>query len=198
MKMYLLRSLCVLLIFFLITQTGCCMTSYRNVFIENDSKQDNNKSFAIENRTIQSYSELIKEVDRSNGLNSISETKHKMKNPKTAFWLGFGPGFFVHGLGHAYIGKYWTAGGLFMIEALSIAAFAMGAAAGIAESENNGNSDKANETFGLAFALLFLGSWSYDFIGAPKKAKKMNSEHCYLIYPGIKNKSVTVNFAVAW
>jgi hypothetical protein len=96
---------------------------------------------------------------------------YKDKNPAVAFGLGLVPGFAIHGLGHFYIGKGKTGSLILLIEAFSIV---MSGASIDVNEDGRDNSNKLVGTYGL---LLFMGSWGYDFVGAPVKAAKMNKEH---------------------
>lgn len=132
--------------------------------------------------------------------NDIDSTKiiiKSGKNPKTCFMIAFFPGFFIHGLGHYYIGKYKTGTILLGTEVLSISSFLIGAFMGVTQMDSHNKSDTPDVLGGIGLGLFF-GSWMYDWIGAPKKAKRMQQNQTYMIYPSIEDKRISMNLAFNW
>ena len=99
----------------------------------------------------------------------------KRKNPDLAFGIAFVPGFVVHGLGHVYVGRYWTAAGIFGLEVLSIGAGLNVAIGEVAQSESGPRQDWSG--WWLASFALFFGSWAYDFVAAPIETKRINQSN---------------------
>jgi len=156
------------------------------------------------NKTISSHSlsriycQILFETDKENGLNAITEPgdkKYKRKNPTLAFGLAFVPGFFIHGLGHYYIGENWTGTKLLAAELVSIILSFGVAVSGVASMDYPKDSKPNLAIWEISVLVLFFSSWIYDYIAAPIKAKKMNEEHesAFYIYPEIKADKVTLN-----
>ena len=108
------------------------------------------------------------------------------QNPDTALLISVVPGFFLHGLGHAYAGRYWTAGGLMLAEAAGIALL-LSSGVGLAFGDSIGSldDDEAKKVDALIGAgnLLFWGSWLYDII-APQVLLRGRSKVALLPDPG--------------
>jgi len=141
------------------------------------------------------------ETDKENGLNAITKPevkKYQKKSPTQAFWIAFVPGFFVHGLGHFYIGEYTNATLLFLCE---VTAMGIAIDTALRQLENRPKfpeSDIAWRT--IVVYALFFGSWIYDYIAAPIKAKKMNEKHesTFYIYPKIDTGKVSLNLVYSF
>jgi len=123
------------------------------------------------------------------------------KSPTTAFLVAFFPGFFIHGLGHAYIGKGNTTLVLMGIEAVSVGLF-------LAAAISTWDDPHAPDLDLLAFScvIIFLGSWIYDFAAAPAKAISMNqqaelergSKTTISIGAGIKDTQARLVISLRW
>jgi len=161
------------------------------------------------NKTISSqslskiYCQVLFETDKENGLNAITkrgEKKYKRKNPNIVFGIAFIPGFFIHGLGHYYIGEYWTGTKLLAVELISIGVLFGAIVSGIASMDSPKDSKPNLAIWEISGLALFFGSWIYDYIAAPTKAIKMNQKHesAFYIYPEIKADKVTLNFACSF
>ena len=129
------------------------------------------------------------------------------KSPTVTFLLAFFPGFCIHGLGHAYIGKGNTALVLFGIQVISIALTL--AAIGYRQKRMDEGfrvDDAAAEPWFFAALALFFGSWMYDFTAAPDKAHRMNeqarkssaSRPALSIGAGIKNNQTRLAVTLRW
>jgi len=150
------------------------------------------------------YCQVLFKTDKENGLNAIAKPankKYKRKNPTLAFGLAFVPGFFIHGLGHYYLGDNDTAAMLTAAELFSLLTLYISMGLGIGSTTNGNNGSTGFYKVIAAFSTaIFFGSWIYDFIGAPIKAIKMNQKHesAFYIYPEIKADKVTLNFACSF
>ena len=90
------------------------------------------------------------------------------KSATAAFLLGLGPGFFVHGAGHYYIGDKSTGNILLATELVSIPIMLIAMANGTG-SMGTGEENSAIQTAEGMAIIVFLGSWALDFLGAPNK-----------------------------
>ena len=133
-----------------------------------------------------------------------ANSTYTYKDPTAAFFIGFIPGFFIHGLGHAYIGKGSAAWLLFGIELASLGLFTAGAITSIKGEDDPEAPDP--EPWWLSGYALFLSSWMYDFSAAPAKAIRMNqqaelerrSKAAISIDAGIKNNQARLVIALRW
>ena len=178
-------------------QVGNCTTfSCETLNEKNPTMQEINISLYGQ-FSLSTYNQNVINSDRKEGLSSVSSSSYKRKSPGAAFAIGFFPGFFIHGLGHYYIGNEGTGSLLLIMEITSvlIAYRNVGITNG---TKDNGEQDLAR-AFRLLGITLFFGSWAYDFIGAPKKAEKLNKEHGYsiFIYPKIDSDQVSLNLALS-
>lgn len=114
----------------------------------------------------------LKINDKRDSISQRKNTNYQIPSnkydPSMALMFSIIPGFFLHGAGHFYAERYGTAILLLSIEALSISFFA-GSAFIAWGSENE------EETFyGIVIAsgILFLGTWIYDMVMAPKICEK--------------------------
>lgn len=146
------------------------------------------------------------ESDDSSKADSPHST-YTYKSPTAAFVIGFIPGFCIHGLGHAYIGKEKTALVLFGIQVISIALTL--AAIGYRQKRMDEGfrvDDAAAESWLLAALALFFGSWMYDFTAAPDRAHRMNeqankssaSRAALSIDAGIKDNQARLVISLRW
>ena len=103
-----------------------------------------------------------------------------VKKPSAAFWHGFGPGFFIHGLGHKYIEDERTANVLFITEVASLSLIFIGAISQSGSVVEIGDiltsDDSPQTTFIYAGTGLFLASRIYDFAHAPFVVNRKNRE----------------------
>ena len=93
----------------------------------------------------------------------------KLKNPLIAFVLAFAPGFFLHGLGHIYIGRYTTAIYLSCFSILGY--YGLGSAIDAARA---GDDSGASTAVLIGSFALFVGSWFYDWLVAPALCERDN------------------------
>ena len=108
------------------------------------------------------------------------------RNPDVALLVSAVPGFFLHGLGHAYAGKYWTAGGLVMAEAAGVALLlssGIGLSFGGSIGSLDGDGKKNVNLLVGAGNLLFWGSWLYDIV-APQVLLRGRSKVTLVPDPG--------------
>lgn len=127
----------------------------------------------------------------------LEPVTYTYKRPGTAFMLGFFPGFFIHGLGHYYIGEYGKGTILLLTEGLSL--FILADVAVSEMAENTEPMSKSEQGLWISASyILFFGSWIYDFAHAPSKAKKMNEKYGLTVYPEINNDKFVVKLAIDW
>jgi hypothetical protein len=100
----------------------------------------------------------------------------KLKDPNKALLYAIIPGFIAHGAGHFYAGEKTTGWILVAGEALSLSLLTYSIGVGIGESTNGSTSNGEAEIVGIFAGTLFLGSWIYDLIGAPKAVQRNNQE----------------------
>ena len=197
LKMKLIFAFIVLLLLGNV-QVSHCIGFNRNNLIEKKSKIDNTNNTMLKYKYFSVlYSNAIKNADEEEGLSSVNNSIYKKKSPGKVFVIAFFPGFFVHGLGHYYVGEIGNGTLLLGIGLLSsYLLYGAGISQGL---ENNPAGAKEGRTYGLVAAILFFGSWVYDFIGAPQKAEKMNKEHGYsiYIYPRIHDEYFSLNLALS-
>ena len=124
------------------------------------------------------------------------EDQYNRKSPAIAFALGFGPGFFIHGLGHYYIGKPKTGNAMFALEIVSTAVIVYaGPHTLFAGWDNPGKKNAPGMSFLFAAGLItFTGTWVYDFTAAPYKAIQLNKKHGFSmrLYPEVKGDMTSV------
>jgi hypothetical protein len=84
--------------------------------------------------------------------------------------LALVPGFFVHGLGHFYVGERATAAELLVTEVVAVALVGAGALLG-STTNDSGSVDGARRGLFHVGAFLFVGSWLADVVGALKGAE---------------------------
>jgi hypothetical protein len=99
---------------------------------------------------------------------SSAKLLKKPKHPLKAMAFAVIPGVVLHGSGHFYAERRKTAVILLGCEVVGLA---MGVFGGLAQSEGAGGSSGSTIEIG---ALLFFGSWLYDFIAAPLKVYMQN------------------------
>ena len=150
--------------------------------------------------------------DRSTNSNGMSEFTEKrieenerdstytFKDPGTAFTMAFAPGFFIHGLGHSYIGEKKAFRFLLLTEVVSIVMYGYGFYLLLPSAF--GYPDEGNTAVGGALAFtgtfLFFWSWIYDFTVAPDRARELNKIHGYSIYlyPDFRGDFTSLNFGI--
>jgi hypothetical protein len=100
----------------------------------------------------------------------------RQKSEGTALLLAIGPGFVIHGLGHAYAGDGVTfgvllgcevVGGYYLIDAFKRA---------LDENSTDELSNTETALRASAIIVLFFGSWAYDIMFAPGAVEKHNEE----------------------
>jgi hypothetical protein len=120
------------------------------------------------------------EVERETFLNSPSVYRLSFysninpngeKNAAIAFFYAFVPGFFVHGLGHHYIGDMRTFKILLITEAISLPIIYYSAIASTADQFEEGKDIPLADGVLILSISAFLISWIYDFVAAPIKAE---------------------------
>ncbi len=130
---------------------------------------------------------------------SLGSTEYRRKDPIAALVIAAGPGIFVHGAGHFYIGEKKVGAGLLAAELVSLPLFYISIAHGMAEAEG-GSTLSPNLAFavGISAAALFFGSYFIDVAVAPAKAAEMNRKYAHqlIIYPKVEKHSISVNLAL--
>jgi len=101
----------------------------------------------------------------------------KLKNPNLALAYAVIPGFIVHGAGHFYAGRRTTGIVLLASELVGCTFFTVGALdQAVSQLEGAHSSDGVSgEGLVVIGAILFVGSWTYDIIGAPLAVQKYNA-----------------------
>ncbi len=101
----------------------------------------------------------------------------KLKDPNVALFRAAVPGFFVHGAGHFYAGRRTTGIVLLACELVGCTFFTVGALdQAVSQLEGAHSSDGVSgEGLIVIGAILFVGSWTYDMIGAPLAVRKYNA-----------------------
>jgi hypothetical protein len=133
---------------------------------------------------------------------NANDSTYIIKDPGTAFTMAFAPGFFIHGLGHSYIGEKKTFRILLLTEIISISMYGYGFYLFLPSAF--GNPDEGNSFAGgtLVFTgtFLFFWSWIYDFTVAPKRAHELNKTHGYsiYIYPDFRKDFTSLNFGISF
>lgn len=130
-----------------------------------------------------SLSILMSEDDSADSIRSTNTSARQSsiytESPTATFAIAFIPGFFVHGLGHYYIGENRKGSLLLGVEGLSILLYLAGAADRTASTfaqEDNPKPHYTDDYLLYSGLVLFLSSWAYDFIDAPKEAKKITEK----------------------
>jgi TM2 domain-containing membrane protein YozV len=100
----------------------------------------------------------------------------RLKNPNLALAYAVIPGFIVHGAGHFYAGRRTTGIVLLACEVVGCTFFTVGALdQAVSHLEDAHPSDGASgEGLIVIGTILFVGSWTYDMIGAPLAVQKYN------------------------
>lgn len=100
----------------------------------------------------------------------------KLKSPNLALTYAVIPGFIVHGAGHFYAGRRTTGIVLLACEVVGCTFFTVGALdQAVSHLEDAHPSDGASgEGLIVIGTILFVGSWTYDMIGAPLAVQKYN------------------------
>lgn len=128
------------------------------------------------------------------------EEPYTKKSPAIAFALGFGPGFFIHGMGHYHIGEIRTGNALLALGVISTAVIVYaGPRAFFAGWDNPGNKNTPGVSFLLATGVItFMGTWVYDFTAAPIKARKFNEKHglSMRLCPNLKGDMASLNIVM--
>jgi len=83
------------------------------------------------------------------------------------------PGFFIHGLGHAYVDKPETFGILLGIEIMSSFIFFHEFAKGMGDNSD----EEPNNAIGLTALFAWTSSWIYDIYGSATTAHKINKKY---------------------
>ena len=128
------------------------------------------KANYIDNRV---FSHHMLEYNTSDS--ELDEEKMKIipRNPEAVFAIALLPGFFIHGLGHAYIGDNKTAGILFLTEAASVITLVK-IFPRLISSEPDFKPKPLSVTIASISVIAFLASWQVDVWRAPSKAHKRN------------------------
>lgn len=112
--------------------------------------------------------------DPHNNRRSDDKIDIKQKSPLLAFVIAAVPGSMIHGLGHYYIDDSRTFKILFITELVSIpmAYISLGAMVADGLSGESRNESWA-EPMGIIAFVAFLGTWVYDVVAAPIKARSL-------------------------
>ncbi len=128
-----------------------------------------NTPYSITNQISDSHTELKEE---------------NFKSPTDTLLIALIPGFFIHGLGHFYIGENKTGGILLGIEAsgwfvllsysmyLGVRGLFECSLAGDPDCVESEGLQNTGTVIGIIFAGSFFGTWLYDVITAPMKANR--------------------------
>jgi hypothetical protein len=136
--------------------------------------------------------------DNIDSIKNTNLTKNKLKyhpkKPGIAFALAFFPGFFVHGLGHYYIGDKGAGITLTFVELLSFL---------ILPGQLWPSEDDAGKKYSKLIGpgtILFFGSWGYDFIASPIKAEKINDNRMLslMVLPSIKHNTPSIRLYISY
>jgi hypothetical protein len=132
---------------------------------------------------------------------SMYEEPYRKKSPAVAFALGFAPGFFIHGLGHYYIGEGKTGNVLLVTEALGASLACYGAITGLRKKFDEDPTTEPSGSSVFLFAtgsIAFAASWIYDFIAAPIKAARLNKEHGFsmMLCPDVNEDMASINLVM--
>ncbi len=88
------------------------------------------------------------------------------KSATKALLIGLGPGLFVHGWGHFYIGDKKTGGWLLASECMSVAMSYYLAMAAVGATDYPETRKKIENALTFT-AVVFVVGWVYDFVDAP-------------------------------
>lgn len=134
--------------------------------------------------------------------NTKSEDSNPQKlDPNVAFKRALFPGIIFHGSGHQYIGESGNGFLLTMTGLGSVALIIVGASelAFDEKSETDSIGDLYTKSdFGFWGINLFMGTWLFDIIAAPIKAKKYNDRHNFIfqLHPSIQNEGVLLTLYI--
>lgn len=131
---------------------------------------------------------------------SLSIATYTPKDPSKAFVIAAGPGFFIHGAGHFYIGENKLAAGLLAAELVALPLFYVAVAHEMVESEGVSRiSPDLALASGLSSIALFFGSYLFDVIAAPSKAHGRNKkyEYYYSLMPRLREGRISLTFTMA-
>ena len=150
------------------------------------------------------YADAVKfaEAQINSTAKNANDSTYIIIDPGTAFSMAFAPGFFIHGLGHSYIGEKKTFRILLLTEIISISMYGYGFYLLLPSAFGNPNEGNSFAGGSLAFTgtFLFFWSWIYDFTIAPEKARELNKTHGYsiYIYPDFRKDFTSLNVAIAF
>jgi len=116
----------------------------------------------------------------------------KGKSPKVASNIASTTGFFIHGWGHKYCGDEYT---FVILSVLEVTAL-IDLASSIIPLVGPGIFPR--EGVWIRFPILFLGSWIYDIIDAPKAAERYNKnikEHGFHLKLSFDKDTIKMQFA---
>ena len=99
----------------------------------------------------------------------------KLKDPNMALLYAVIPGVVIHGSGHFYAGKTTTGAVLLGCGVVGGYMFFIGAL-GQGIPGESGELGKYEDVLWAFGGILFLGSWIYDLVGAPRAVQKENRE----------------------
>lgn len=108
-----------------------------------------------------------------------------LPNPGTARLLAIFPGFFIHGMGHFYVGDYFTGGLILESEILAGVLF-------FPLFFSCWGKEVCPE--GILWDILVLGPWIYDIVYAPKKAERIRKEQNVINQIGVIRLGLTPYF----
>lgn len=109
----------------------------------------------------------------------LRETGIKRLEPRKAFLRALFPGFLFHGAGHQYAGQPGNGFLLLTTEIVSVPLIIFSLAESWEQKPENDNiwDYYTNSFYGFFGLNLFFGSWAYDMIAAPIKARNYNEKH---------------------
>jgi TM2 domain-containing membrane protein YozV len=100
----------------------------------------------------------------------------KLKDPNMALLYAVVPGVVVHGSGHFYAGKTGTGAVLLGAGVVGGAVFFIGGVGKGFSQMEGGEAWKYGDVLMVFGAVLFVGSWIYDLVGAPHAVQRQNRE----------------------
>ena len=116
----------------------------------------------------------------NNDQGSFKVAGFKTLEPRKAFLRAVFPGFLFHGAGHQYVGQPGNGFLLLSAEIVSVPLIIIGAHIQAFDDDPDTKTlgDLYTKSYFGFFGLnLFFGSWIYDMVAAPIKAKKYNQKH---------------------
>jgi len=141
-------------------------------FTKNEILLENNATI-IENDYVITIAPVLFMNTLSDQHREFERLDIEKKNPYLALFIAVVPGSVIHGLGHAYIEDSRTFKILFITELVSIPVAYFSAAMAYGDAMSEGNQFPLAEPVGLIAVVAFFGTWIYDIVAAPLKARSL-------------------------